>query len=79
MDEPSLIRLFTNITGEGESNARCVMAYLDLLRRDYFPDRRQVSTNGETNGHLQTEAGGESFRSGQAGVGLADPGQLFSA
>ena len=37
MDEPALIRFFSELTGAPEGSARCVVIYLDLLQRDYFP------------------------------------------
>ena len=43
MDEPALIRLFVDLTGETESNARSVVMYLDMLERDYFPGSHSLA------------------------------------
>jgi len=37
VNEVALLRLFTELTGETESAARCVIMYLEMLERDYFP------------------------------------------
>jgi len=37
VNEVELLRLFTEITGETENAARCVIMYLDMLEHDYFP------------------------------------------
>ena len=52
MEEPGLIRLFTDLTGESESAARCVIMYLDLLERDYFPRASQDDLTGTVGDQL---------------------------
>jgi hypothetical protein len=41
VDEPKLIELFTELTGESEITGRAVVMYIDMLERDYFPAKRE--------------------------------------
>jgi hypothetical protein len=50
MDEPKLIRLFTDLTGEPEGTARSVVMYLDMLEEDYFPTASQERGQGSEEG-----------------------------
>jgi hypothetical protein len=37
VDEPSLVRLFVELTGDSDAAGKSVLMYLEILERDYFP------------------------------------------